>query len=134
MVCPNKQSSNEQPSLETRDVYFSHPSECHLYITCDSQGNMSILKCFNGTHFSPYYQSCVHPSVVNCKKYPMVKAQTIYSLKNHLEAKLKLGSIDKTSEILASKKSLEKKKFIQLNNNNNTSYLESNNSTNSTFF
>lgn len=133
MVCPNKQAeSNEQPSLETRDVYFSHPSECHLYVTCDIQGNMSILECFNGTHFSPYYQSCVHPSVVNCKKYPMVRDQTIYLLKSLLmEAKIKTGLINQTSEMSSESAPIVTTPIVELNT---TIDMESSNNTNSTIF
>lgn len=95
MICPIKQQLklNEQPSLETRDLYYAHPSECHLYITCDTQGSFFMLECFNGTHFSPHYQSCVHPSVANCKKHhTMDETQTSYSLKSLLvDSQVKLG-------------------------------------------
>lgn len=69
MVCPSQSAINEELSLETRDLYFSHPKECGVYLGCDQYGNMTVLECLNGTHFSPYYQSCVHPFVANCHKY-----------------------------------------------------------------
>lgn len=58
--------------IETKDLYFSHPRECSIYIGCDEFGNMSVLECLNGTHFSPYYQSCVHASIAQCKKYATI--------------------------------------------------------------
>lgn len=72
MVCPSQnllKSSTHMVSVETKDLYFSHPRECSIYIGCDESGNMSVLECLNGTHFSPYYQSCVHSSIAQCKKY-----------------------------------------------------------------
>lgn len=133
MICPNKQlKSDEQPSLETRDIYFSHPSECHLYVTCDNQGNISILECFNGTHFSSHYQSCVHPSVVNCKKYPMIKAQTIYTLKSLLtEPKIKSVFLNVTSETLNYSEPIVTTGSMKLITTNE---IESNNLSNSTIF
>lgn len=64
--------SGPQTMIETKDLYFSHPRECSIYIGCDEYGNMSVLECLNGTHFSPYYQSCVHASIAQCRKYATI--------------------------------------------------------------
>lgn len=71
MVCPTfaaRAGTSNLLSLELKDLYFSHPKDCNLYIVCDNQGNITTLECTNGLHFSPFYQSCVHPSIANCKK------------------------------------------------------------------
>ncbi|CAF0832187.1 unnamed protein product [Brachionus calyciflorus] len=131
MVCPAQHLSKngEQPSMETRDLYFSHPSECHLYITCDQQGNMSILECYNGTHFSPYYQSCVHPSVANCKKYnTMDETSANLSLKNLLfDSRVKSGllkekeELSSTTEIMTTIELLTTTVEMNLTNSSNSS-------------
>lgn len=81
MVCPSQNllktgtgvgGGDTRTMIETKDLYFSHPRECSVYIGCDEFGNMSVLECLNGTHFSPYYQSCVHASIAQCKKYPTI--------------------------------------------------------------
>lgn len=87
MVCPSqsllkssssyagydgRNSDGSGALIETKDLYFSHPRECSIYIGCDEFGNMSVLECLNGTHFSPYYQSCVHASIAQCKKYATI--------------------------------------------------------------
>lgn len=87
MVCPSTGAEyyNDQPTLEMKDLYFSHPKDCNSYLSCDLSGNMSVLECLNGTHFSPYYQSCVHPSVANCKKYQIMDDTPLnFSLKSLL--------------------------------------------------
>jgi hypothetical protein len=76
MICPsyNKMRPNEQQllQLDQKNIYFSHPKECNLYLSCSKMGNLTTLECAEGTHFSPYYQSCVHPSIANCKKFTLM--------------------------------------------------------------
>jgi hypothetical protein len=94
MMCPPSVKQNQfQISFELKDIYFSHPNKCNVYIECDKNGNMTEYECKNGTHFSPTYQSCVHPSVANCKKYPnidetLLNARLIGHNKNSNEFKL----------------------------------------------
>ena len=87
MKCPNlgKQSSSLKQRyryigrsrssfslLEYKDLYFSHPTSCYLYLECNEHGNVKTFKCSNQTYFSPFYQMCVHPSIANCfKHYPL---------------------------------------------------------------
>ena len=66
-MIPTMRSSLSDLSYELKDVYYAHPTECHMFIECDKD-NMTILECPNQTHFSSMYQSCVHPSISNCKK------------------------------------------------------------------
>ena len=128
MICPIKQQlkSNEQPSMETRDLYYAHPSECHLYVTCDLQGSFYMLECYNGTHFSPHYQSCVHPSVANCKKHQtMDETQMSFSLKSLLvDSRVKLGylkEVANASEVTTSVNVTLNDQFDILNVTNSTS-------------
>ena len=65
MKCPIIGSTTSDLSYELKDIYYKHPTKCNLFIECD-KGNMTILECPTGTHFSPVYQSCVHPSISNC--------------------------------------------------------------------
>jgi hypothetical protein len=65
MKCPIMRSSTSDLSYELKDIYYKHPTKCNLFIECDKE-NMTILECPNGTHFSPIYQSCVHPTLSNC--------------------------------------------------------------------
>ena len=72
MKCPSYSQihSGEQTlAYDMKEIYFSHPKECDVYLKCNKNANMTRLECPPGTHFSPYYQSCVHPSIANCKKY-----------------------------------------------------------------
>ena len=77
--------------LEYKDLYFSHPTSCYLYLECNNLGEVKTYKCSNQTYFSPFYQMCVHPSIANCfKHYPLSSnlfpyLQNLYTLNNSVE-------------------------------------------------
>lgn len=67
--------------LEYKDLYFSHPNSCILYLECNNLGDIKTFKCSNQTYFSPFYQMCVHPSIANCFKYnPLSSNQSVSSI------------------------------------------------------
>ena len=82
MLCPpiiptvRSLESRDLYSTEYKDIYYKHPTECDLFIDCD-KGNMTILECPNNTHFSPIYQSCVHPSISNCNNTFSIKTSPL---------------------------------------------------------
>ena len=77
--------------LEYKDLYFSHPTSCYLYLECNNLGEVKTYKCSNQTYFSPFYQMCVHPSIANCfKHYPLSSnlfpyLQNLYTLNKSVE-------------------------------------------------
>lgn len=103
MVCPSQQSIKQSVqgslSLELKDLYFSHPRECGIYFECDIYGNMTVLECANGTHFSPVYQTCVHPSIANCRKLIIMDESPVNSSIKFFYSKLfsRLTLADKKS-------------------------------------
>lgn len=46
--------------------YFSHPSECNIYIAC-LNGRISTMECPEGTHFSGKFQKCMDPLLAKCE-------------------------------------------------------------------
>jgi hypothetical protein len=79
--------------LEYKDLYFSHPTSCYLYLECNNMGEVKTYKCSNQTYFSPFYQMCVHPSIANCfKHFPLSSnlfpyLQNLYTINNNSNEK-----------------------------------------------
>lgn len=50
-----------------------YPPDCSMYISCSQAGEMEILSCPEGEHFSPTEFKCMDPELAGC---PVCEAPT----------------------------------------------------------
>ncbi|PSN34550.1 hypothetical protein C0J52_24353 [Blattella germanica] len=47
--------------------YFPHPTDCHYYVQCDSNGKAICRRCSPTTYFNPHISNCVWPLDARCE-------------------------------------------------------------------